>query len=59
MPTIMRHFKKCASRKIVEGIDQVSESRREWMLELFKGEGEELARKKPIEYGTVIRALFI
>jgi REP element-mobilizing transposase RayT len=44
LSAIMRDFKKYTSRKIVEEVRHISESRREWMLKLFKEEGEELGR---------------
>ncbi|HQQ96874.1 MAG TPA: transposase [Cyclobacteriaceae bacterium] len=44
LPGILRDFKKFTSIKIVEEIDRISESRREWMIRLFKEEGENLRR---------------
>lgn len=40
LESIMRDMKKYASVKIIEAIKSESESRKDWMLPLFKGAGE-------------------
>lgn len=41
---IMRDFKKYTSRKIISTIQEINESRREWLLRGFKKAGEKLKR---------------
>ena len=44
LPNIMRDFKKFTSRKVIELIDTVHESRKDWMLSLFGEVADHLAR---------------
>jgi len=44
MSSIVRDFKKFTSRKIVEQIEEETESRREWMLRYFEYSGKHLKR---------------
>lgn len=52
LSSIMRDFKKYTSRKLVEELDQVGESRREWLLKLF---GEAADRINRVEKYKVWR----
>lgn len=44
LPDIMRDFKKFTSRKVIELIDTVYESRRDWMRDLFGEVADHLTR---------------
>ena len=46
MSDILRDFKKFTSKRIIEGLQNEGESRREWMLMLFKQAGIENSKNK-------------
>ena len=43
---ILRDFKKYTSKEFIEEISRINESRKEWLLEMFKKAGESLHRIK-------------
>ena len=43
---IMRDFKKYTSKKIIEELGNINESRKEWLLKAFMGAGKDLKRIK-------------
>ena len=48
---ILRDFKKFTSKQVVKAIEQNErESRREWMLQLFRREGEKNSRNKTYQF---------
>ena len=47
---ILRDFKKYTSKAIVKQIEEESESRREWMLDLFAKAGEPLKKIKNYKF---------
>jgi putative transposase len=47
---ILRDFKKYTSKKIIEAIQTEPESRRDWMLWLFKSAGEDNKRNKTYQF---------
>jgi putative transposase len=47
---ILRDFKKHTSKKILEAIQTEPESRRDWMLWLFRSAGEENKRNKTYQF---------
>ena len=46
LPEIMRDFKKFTSKKIIQELDLINESRKEWLLKVFSENGEKLSRIK-------------
>jgi putative transposase len=44
LPGILRDFKKFTSKKVIDVLSLINESRKEWMLEKFKKAGEDLKR---------------
>ncbi|MEQ8928164.1 MAG: transposase [Fulvivirga sp.] len=46
LPGIMRDFKKYTSKRIIEELELINESRKEWLLRAFKKSGENLKRIK-------------
>lgn len=44
LSAIMRDFKKYTSRKIVQEVDRVEESRKAWLLKLFRDSAEKINR---------------
>jgi len=41
---IMRDFKKMTNKKMIECLNEINESRREWLLRGFRGAGKNLKR---------------
>ena len=53
---ILRDFKKCSAKAIIKAISEHAlESRKEWMIKIFKQEGQKNSRNNP---GIVIRKKF-
>lgn len=46
LSVIMRDFKKFTSKKVIEEIDRINESRKEWLLKMFADAGKDLKRIK-------------